>query len=419
MANQYNTLKNAPGVIAKAAAKMLYDELHFTKSVAQADESDYNGKNGYKAGDTILISKPPRYVAQRGNFDITSTIQDTVEEKTPLKLDILSTVGLEGDSLEFATEIELKNYISRVVKNAVNTVAHDVEDQTLAKATIATPNVVGTPGSTVFDTDTILSAREKMNKYLTPKDDQRYFLHDSSAGRSAVNARKGLFQSSDEIAKQYKKGLVGISDGYVWLESEMLQTHTNGNDVTGVQTDGSTAEGASTLSVEGLTTTTGTVTAGSVFTINGIYAVHPITKVVQPFLQQFTVLPANDGSLTYTANGDGDVTMNIYPALYTATSKGLQNVNALPANDTSLTFVGTASQATKQNLAFHKEAFRMVSVPLILPKKAEFAVQETYKGVTVAIVRDWDNLERRMTTRIDFLGGLAAVRPEWACRIVA
>jgi len=411
MPNNFNTIKDAPGIIAKTAAKMFADELHFGKSIAKADAKDYEGKNGYSAGDTIMISKPARFVAQRGNYDITNTIQDTVEEKVPLKLDILSTVPIEGDSLEFASEIQLKNYIERVIKPAVNTVAHDVEQQLLEKATTMVFNSVGVPGATVFDTDLILSAREKMNKFLAPKDESRYFLHDSAAGRSAVNARKGLFQSSDEIKKQYKKGLVGIADGYLWLESEMLQPHTNGNDVTGVEVDDTVAEGATTIHIDGLTASTGTVTVGSVITFEGVYAVHPITKQAYPFLQQFTVVTGG------TADGNGDLDITVSPAMYTSASGGLQNVSALPADGADVVFVGGAGQTSLQNLAFHKDAFRMVSVPLIMPQKAEWTVQQTYKGYTIAIIRDWDQMKRRMVTRLDFLGAISGVRTEWACRL--
>ena len=39
--------------------------------------------------------------------------------------------------------------------------------------------------------------------------------------------------------------------------------------------------------------------------------------------------------------------------------------------------------------------------------------------MTVALVRDFDILRRRMVTRLDVLAGIAAVRPEWATRITA
>lgn len=410
MANTINNSKDAPGIIAKAAAKALADELHFCKSIAKADETDYKGKNGYGAGDTIYLSKPARFVPQT-TFDITSSQQDIVEEKTALPLDIISTIGVNIDSMEFASEIALKNTINRVVKPAVQSIAQDVEQRMIEKATDATFNAVGTPGSTTFNVSTVLSSRSRMNKGLCPKDDKRFLLMDSEAGASAVNARSGIFQDASEVAKQYKQGYVGRADGFNWMESELLNLHTNGNDVTGVAVDdGSVSEGASTLHVDGLTTTTGTVKKGQVFTIAGVYAVHPITKETMSHLQQFVV------TADATADGSGDADLAISPSLYAA-SNGLQNISALPADNAALTFVGSADTGYTQNLAYHKDAFRMVSVPLIMPENAEFAAQHTYKGVTVAVIRDFDINTRKMVTRLDFLGGLAAERPEWACRL--
>lgn len=408
MANTFNTVKGAPGIVAKATAKMLADNLYFCKSVAQADESDYNGKNGYSAGDTIYISKPARFIAQQA-FDITSTVQNITEEKVALVLDTISTVGLAIDSLEFATTIQLKSMLERVIKPAVQTIAHDVESRYLVKAYQATANSVGTPGAGTFDTDAILSAREKMNKFLAPKDDDRFFLHESTSGRLATGARKGLFQSSAEIAKQYKQGLVGQADGYNWLENELLPTHTNGT-ATGAHTVTTTvsAEGQLTLAITG--TGTQTIKKGQILTVAAVQAVHPITKTVYPFLKQF-VAAADATAIA------GAYTVTLTEGFYTSASKGLQNIDAFPQSGAVITFVGTASQASIQNLAYHKNAFRIVSVPLVMPKAVEFAVQETYQGVTVSIIRAFDVNLRRMVTRMDYLGGFVADRPEFACRL--
>jgi P22 coat protein - gene protein 5 len=411
MANTFNTLKSAPGVIAKAAAKMLSDDLQFAKSIAVADESDFDGKNGYTAGDTIYINKPARFVPQQA-FDITSSLQDIKEEKVALPLDIISTVGVQLTALDLQTEMNLKGVINRVVKPAVQSIAQDVEKRFLQKATQATFNLVGTAGSTTFDVDTVLSAREKMSKFLAPKDDNRFVLFDSTAGRSAVNARKSLFQSSSEISSQYKMGYVGQADGYNWLENELVYTHTRGT-ATGAITVTTTVstEGATTISLTG--TGAQTLKKGDVFTIASVFAVHPITKQTYPFLQQFVVTADN------TASAGAYTSVAVSPAMYTSASGGLQNINALPTSTSAVTLVGSASTAYTQNLAFHKNAFRMVSVPMVMPEMVEFAAQETYKGVTVAVVRAFDVFQRRMITRLDFLGGLAADRPEWACRVTA
>ncbi len=413
MTQTLNNMKNAPGVIAQAAAVMLADKLQFVKSIAKADKSDYDGKNGYKAGDTIYISKPARFVPQT-SFDITSTQQDIQEEKVALTLDISSTVGVNLDSTEIATEMDVEQMVKRVIEPAVSSIAQDVEQRFLQKATQATFNVVGTAGSTTFAPDDILSARERMNKFLCPKDDNRYFLGDSTAMRKAVGERKGLFQSSTEIANQYKMGYIGQADGFTWMENELLYTHTNGADVAcAVEADVLTpATGATTLGLDGVTSGA-TIKKGSVFTISGVYAVHPITKETLPFLQQFTV------TADVTESASNQVIVAISPTIYSSASGSLQNVSALPADEATVTFVGSASTAYTQSLAYHKNAFRMVSVPLVMPSNTEMAMQKTVDGITVAVVRDFDIMTRKMITRLDFLGGLCADRPEWACRITS
>lgn len=410
MANTFNNIKDAPGIIAKAAAQTLKDNLVFCNTIDKADASDFDGKDGYKAGDTIYTSKPARYVPQTG-FDITSSIQDSVEEKAALTLDTISTVGMEIDSFEFATEVQLKDTIKRFVIPAAESIAQNVENRFLSAATDAVYNSVGTAGTNSFDVSDVLAGRTKLNQSLCPQGN-RHFLLNSASGAKAVDARKGLFQSSTEINKQYLEGMVGRADGFDWYENELINVHTNGNDVTGVAIDDTPAEGDSSLNMDGFTTTTGTITKGTVFTIAGVNKVHPITKVDLGVLQQFVVTA--DG----TADGSGDIEVSFSPALY-AGSDGLQNVTALPSNDDAITIVGSASTSYAQNLQYHKNAFKMVSVPLIMPTNAEVAAQETVDGITVAVIRDFDVLQRRMITRLDFLGGLSAVRPEWAARVTA
>ena len=112
MANTHNNIKDAGGILCRAAAQTLIDNMPFAETIDKADASDFDGKNGYKSGDTIYTSIPARYVPQN-TFDITSSIQDSVEGKAALTLDTISTVGMEINSFEFATEVELKETIKR------------------------------------------------------------------------------------------------------------------------------------------------------------------------------------------------------------------------------------------------------------------------------------------------------------------
>ena len=214
MANTFNNIQDAPGIIAKAAAQTLKDNMVFCSTIDQADASDFDGKNGYKAGDTIQTSIPARYVPQT-TFDITSSIQDSVEEKASLTLDTISTVGMEINSFEFATDVELKNTIKRFVIPAAESIAQDVEQRFLNKATDATYNSVGTAGSNTFNVSDVLAGRTKLNQNLAPRSD-RSFLLNSASGAAATDARKGLFQSSEQIKEQYEMGMIGRADGFDW-----------------------------------------------------------------------------------------------------------------------------------------------------------------------------------------------------------
>jgi hypothetical protein len=272
--------------------------------------------------------------------------------------------------------------------------------------------MVGTPGSTTFAPADILSGRTRLNKTLTPKDGNRFFLLESEAGAAAVDARKGLFQSSEKIKEQYEQGVVGLADGFTWLESELLPLHTNGNDDTFVVDGTVSVEGTTTLHVDGLTTTTGTVTKGTIITVAGVVAVNPQTKAEYNYLQPFVV------TADVTADGSGDADLVVSPAMYTSASVGLQNITAFPQDNAAIVMVtGAADGAHLQNLMFHKKAFQFGSVPLIMPTNAEVAAQHSYKGVTVALIRDFDINTRSMITRLDVLCATAAVRPEWACRV--
>jgi hypothetical protein len=410
MANTINNLKDAPGVIAKMAAQMLADKVQFCKTIDKADVSDFDGKNGYKSGDTIQISKPARFVPTTG-ADVTSSIQDVVEEKTSLALDTRSVVPVQLDSSEIFSELGLKSWTNRVLDQAVSSIAQDIESRFLTSAVDATYNSVGTAGSETFVTDTILAAGQKIDENACPDLDNRSILLNPYAQRKALDARKGLFNADSEIAKQYVKGRMGTADGFDFLSNNLLPTHTNGNDVV-FEVRTTSTEADSTLVVEGLTTTTGTVTKGTVFTIDTVFAVHPITKDTLSHLQQFTV------TADATADGSGYATLSISPSIYAA-SNGLQNVSALPADGDAITPVGAASTGYSQNLAYHKSAFRLASVPLMLPQDAHMAAQETVDGMTLRVWMASDVLTDTMTARIDFLGGLAAVRPEWACRVTA
>lgn len=414
MANTVNTMKNAPGVVAKLAAGMLEDKIQFAKSIDMADGSDLAGKNGYNSGDTVYISKPARFTVG-STADITSGIQDVNEEKAALTLNVRKVVGIALTSSEIATDMALAGWAKRVLEPAVSAIAQDIEKSFLQTATQNVYNGVGSAGSTVFDNDTLLSANQKINEFACPDMDNRFALLNPFATRSATNARKGLFQSASNIADQYKKGYIGESDGFSFLSNNLVYNHTTGtSNVTGVTLSATVTNGTATIALTGLGNTL-TLTAGTVFQVAGANAVHPITKQDLGYAKQFVVTTGG------TSSAGGALTVTVSETIYSSASGALQNVSALPASGAAVTFFQpTASTTRAQNLCFHKSAFRMVSAPLVLPGGTDMAAQAmSDSGLYVRVVRDYEPLTDRLIMRLDFLGGIATVRPEWAVRVTA
>lgn len=404
MANTINNIKDGPGLFAKGVAETLRDNMPFCSFVAGLDEDYSTPVNGFGKGDTINVSIPPRTTGQEDDFDISSSINAVVEEKKPVVLNKSDTTSFELDTLELATEIDVKRALTRFGIPFAEGMAQRIEGRCMQIAANATYNSVGTPGSNGFTVADILAARTKLNQNLCRPGNRGLFMN-SASGAAAVDARKGLFQDSTKIADQYREGMIGRADGFDWYETELIPVHANGSDIVGAAiNDAAVAEGSTSLTVDGLSAAP---TEGTVFTIDGVNMVHPITKTDLGVPQQFVV-------------GAGATTTNIpiSPAIYAA-SDGLQNVTALPADDAAITFVGPASTTLVQNLALHKDAFRFVSVRLAQPNGVDLVATQTVGGITVNIVRDFDINLRRFITRMDVLYAFDPIRPEWSTRLTA
>jgi hypothetical protein len=367
MANNITNIKDAAGVIAKGMAQTLKDNLVFVSNVDKADPSDFDGKNGYKSGDTIYTNIPARYIPQQDNLDISSLGADSVESRRPLTLDKTETVRMDFDSLELATDVDIANVLKRYAIPAAESIAQNVESRCLSIAKNATANSVGTMTSNSFTVADILAARTKLDQNLCPNGSRKLLLNSASMAE-AVDARKGLFQSATQIGKQYEAGMVGRADGFDWYQSELLPTHTNGADVAGAINDASVSEGTSTLTVDGFTAA---LAVGSTITIEDVYEVHPITKDVTDRLKQFVVTAATTTELT------------ISPAIYASATDGRRNVDALPADDAAVTAVGGADDSAIQNFAWHPSSFKFVSVPMVQPDGVDLVASQTVDGFTV------------------------------------
>jgi hypothetical protein len=262
--------------------------------------------------------------------------------------------------------------------------------------------LVGTPGSAVTFKN-ILESRKKLNDNLAPMDGERCVTMNTQANVDLVDGLKGLFQDSSQISKQYKEGLMGVTAGYNFYENTLIPSHTAGAGVDDAYLVNGAAESGSAITVDG---GAGALVKGDVFTIAGVFMVHPETRQSTGVLQQFTV------TANY-AGGAGDI--SISPPI--TASGAYQTVSNVPADNAPLTFVGTASTAFQQSLAFHKSAFTFATADLVLPQGVDFASRQTYDGISLRIIRQYDINTDAFPCRVDVLYGSASLYPQLASRV--
>lgn len=399
-----NTVLNVDE-ITKEALRVLHQKLKFVGSInRQYDDSFAN--EGAKIGSTLRIREPRQFTVRSG---ATLSLQNTTETNTSLTVNTQKGIDVQFSSTELT--MTLDRFSEQVLNPAMSQLAAAIEADVLSGVYNEVYNLVGSAGTAPNALVTYLQAGQKLNEYLAPEDGKRSVLINDAARVASIDALKGLYQDSAAIAKQYREGYMGKTAGFDFMSSTIIPVHTNGTmGGTPLINDpgAAIASGDSTIPVDGWGAS-GTVTKGTVFTIAGVYAVHPETKVAYTHLQQFTV------TANATASSGAIAALAISPPIITTGAR--QNCSALPADGAAITVVGSASTTYAQNLAFHKDAFTFATADLVMPRGVDFASRQVFDGISMRIVRDYDINYDTFPCRIDVLYGYKTIRPQLACRI--
>ena len=404
-------------LVAKESLRIAHEKLAMIGTVDRQYDAEFklHGRAS-PHGSTLRVKSPNRYTRRVGQA---MEVQNQNEVAQTITVATLNGVDMGFNHQELMQSVDNDGAFDDLSKNyiqpAIAGMCSGIEADAIAFWTKATYNVAGTAGTALTDLVAVGSARAKLNQNAAPKDGNRYIQADSVTMGGMVNGLKGLFQDSQQIKEQYREGMLGRTAMADWYENDRMWSMTNGNDVTGT-TDAAAqvTDGGSTVDVADTITTT---TVGSVFTIAGVYAVHPETKAALPNLQQFVV----------TANASGVLTVS--PKTYlglSATTAALRNVaksdgTALALTDfnsATTTWVGAASTSYVQSLMYHKEAFQFVTAPLPILDDAQKCVVVTKDNLSLRCWMGSDIRNNELLMRIDILYGMAALRPEWASRII-
>lgn len=400
-------------MITREALRILENNLAFTKRINRQYDDKF-AVEGAKIGYVVNARKPVRYVVATGQA---LSLQDATETQVPVSLTTQDHVDFQFSSADLKLSID--DFGDRFIQPAVAALANKIDFNGLqlykqiynaVSSLDAVPPV--TPIATPTSLLVYLMAGVMLDNNAAPQDEQRHLVITPKMQAYIVDALKGLFQQSTQIAQQYMKGQMGTAGGFQWAMDQNCPTH-----VSGIFTGATTVTGAGQTG-SSLAITVGTsfaFVAGDIFTIAGVYGVNPQSRQSTGQLQQFT--------LTAAASGTTSGTLAISPPIIT--SGPMQTVSASPGAGATITLLGpTTGQPASSNplgLAFHRDAFTLVTADLPVPKGTDMAsrVSDKQLGISLRIVRDYDITTDQFPCRIDVLYGWATLRPELACRVYA
>jgi len=403
-----NTLK-VIDMVTKEALRVAHESSAFIKTTDRQYDDSFKDNGQGKRGATLRVREPNRYVSTSGRV---LDVQDQNESTQTITVATQRHVGMRFNSVELIQSVNSgaafddlsKNYIEPAVKQLIS----DIESEYLTFATKKVYNLAGTAGTAITTLDVPGKARAKLNQQLAPKDN-RYIQMDSIGMGALVNGMAAYFNPSNAIGNQYTEGLIARTAMADYYENERVWTMTTGADHTTVTTDASAAvtDGGTTITISG-----GTVTVGSVFTVADVYDCHPETKAAYPHLKQFVITAGTSGALTVSP-----------PTILTGAKKNVSSSTGADLattdfNSKTVTLVGAASTSYVQPLMYHKEAFQFITADLPLMAGADKCVRKVQDGLSMRVWMDGDIRNDELLMRIDILYGMAALRPEWACRMI-
>jgi hypothetical protein len=390
-----NTLLNVDK-ITNAALVILHQKLNFIGSINRSYDDSF-AVDGAKIGSTLRIRLPNQYTIRTGPALST---QDVVEQNTALT--VATQIGVDTNFTTTELTMNIFDFSQQVLEPAMAVIASNIEAQALSMVNDVYNVVPGFGAAQTFRN--VLLGGKALDDNLAPMDGNRMIRLNTQDNVDLVDGLKGLFQNSTTIAKQYTSGVMGTSGGFEFAQNTLVPAFTRGAYSATYVVSGAGQTGSALV----VGTGTGAVNKGDVFTIAGVFRVHPETKANTGVLQSFVCTAAYAG---------GGGTMQIAPAISTA--GGTQNVSAAPANSALLVFAGTANGTSQQSIAYHRDAFAFATADLIMPEGVHFAARKVMDGISLRVVRQYDVNTDRMPTRIDCLFGFKTIRPQLACRLAS
>ena len=380
-----------------------------------------NGVTMERARDTIW--RPQPYIAQ--SFDRTVGTSIASDVSTMTQLSVPATLGFSKGSAWQMDALELRDALQedRLGAAAKQKLASDINLSVMDIAA-AQGTLVVTVASAAGDYDDVALCDSIMNEQGVMAEDRYLALssrdYNGMAGNLAVATRSF---TGNKSANAYERSYVGPVAGFETYKLDYANRCVANAATPTIATNGAQVEyvpQATTNSVAGVlnvdnryqtvtvSSTTGVV-AGDCFTIDGIEAVHHITKRSTGELKTFRVISVDSGT-----------TMTISPPMIgagggTDAELQYQNIDVASASATAaINFLNTT--ASNLNPFWRKDAFELLPGRYAVPDGAGADVlrASTDQGIELVMTKRFDPLTFQTLYTLDTLYGVVCTNPEMA-----
>lgn len=380
-------------------------------AVAQYFNTDYNKEftRDFAPGETVRVKLPQRFTVSSG---LGYQPQPVNRLYTTVACDQIFGIHLEWDSIEAALKMERgREAVKReYLDPAMEQLSQEIDSRAAAWALANTNNVVGSLGTTPTSFDIYGQARARLiENACTPG--KKGMIVTPQMMRTIVSNNLTTFNPQDEIAKAFREGYYGHAEGFEWDESMSLYSQTAGTWQNAVTVNTAPANGATQMVVN--CTNGDTFNQNDVFSVLSVNNANPVTRRSTGTLKQFVITQS-----VVATGSTATIPFQCGTQGVQGPGSQYQNVDALPVAGASLTlFPGTTSPNGKsgmQGLAINRDAFALVGVKLEIPKACEMSSQarDPKTGISVAFVRMFDPIERKMVNRFDVLLGFGNLYPD-------
>lgn len=426
MANEYQS--NINKKLLKSFAKAFDSNSVVSNTVSKQLVMDFDASTGGDYGQ-VSMKRPPQYTPFRTpDGDMTGKVNPVRTGKVQAEVSDYITVYVENTQVEEALEADqLQQLLEPIAEDMIVTLESELVDFMAYNAALTS----GDPNNAIDAWADVANAGALLKDIGCPAG-KKYGVIDCFDEVALANLQTQLGVQKEVMTAWdgavIKSNFAGLKEV---LTTNNLPQYTSGNDITGITLDGTPTATytaykdtyRTSLAMTGFTANTGTLAAGQTLTFPTRFLTNlrnhkTLFKsgVEIPF--SLTVLPATDGSLTYTADANGDIIAEVSgAAIFEAAELGAFNTvaSALTTGD-AIVLPETVDKTYRPSLAYYEGFVGMGSV--VLPKlHATDSMVMNHKGSSIRVHRFSDGVANKNRYRFDLLPTFACFNPFWGTRM--